>query len=689
MAKKLKLLPLLALAALTALAVVAPVANADVVDSLESCSGTVESDYDSPPKSIPLPNGMVFPIKGSIAHYGVYSWSYEPETAVLTVQYEHACTEQTKEGYDTPKYVSDTFYAPCFSQEAVKNVKVLVLKGFKDALFSKDEAFSSSLEEIVLSKEMTTTPSLSGLKSLKSLSFEEGSDLEKIAPASFVGCSLERVDFSNCKKLISIGVKPPSGPGMQDSEAFPWGNSRDPNITLKSVVLPETLTELGYGAFAFCSAIESIDLPASLNKIGTYAFNGCDSLEKLEVPENVTCIGANAFTDTAKLSALVLHNSNLSDFSSIQEGMGCALLPPTPEGNQYRSYESITEVIVSGSAETSQVLQDWFNKTGYKPARVTYPLKIVDAVKGLDVKSLNDQDAFNDAKTGYEGLSEAARGCLSDEMKAEVETKLANEEKKLNDFKNPPAPPTPVTPGGGSGGSGGGGATPAPAPSQHEHAWDAGTVTVEPTCTTAGTKVYKCTVAGCTETKTEEIPALGHKFGEWVVTIPATTTSEGVETRTCSVCGATETRSIAKLDDGSGSGSGTSGDKVTVGSTVKVSGITYKVTAKGKVVIKIVSKSTKGKKTVTFPATVKINGKTYKVAGISGSIFKGSKTTTLVIKSKDLTKKGVKNFLKGSKVKTVKIAVSGKKSVNKSYVSKYKKFFTKANCGKNVSLKAA
>lgn len=44
------------------------------------------------------------------------------------------------------------------------------------------------------------------------------------------------------------------------------------------------------------------------------------------------------------------------------------------------------------------------------------------------------------------------------------------------------------------------------------HSWDNGTITVQPTCTVNGTKVYKCTDSGCTETKTVTIEALGHSY---------------------------------------------------------------------------------------------------------------------------------------------------------------------------------
>ena len=41
--------------------------------------------------------------------------------------------------------------------------------------------------------------------------------------------------------------------------------------------------------------------------------------------------------------------------------------------------------------------------------------------------------------------------------------------------------------------------------------WNEGVITTEPTCTTAGVKTFSCSVHG--ETRTEEVPALGHTFG--------------------------------------------------------------------------------------------------------------------------------------------------------------------------------
>ena len=87
----------------------------------------------------------------------------------------------------------------------------------------------------------------------------------------------------------------------------------------------------------------------------------------------------------------------------------------------------------------------------------------------------------------------------------------------------------------------------------------------------------------------------------------------------------------------------------------------------------------------TIPATVKISGKTFKVTGINAKAFKGTKVKTLTVKTKKLTKKSVKASLKSSKIKTVKVSV-GKKKVNRQYVKKYKKIFTKKNAGRKVKI---
>lgn len=118
----------------------------------------------------------------------------------------------------------------------------------------------------------------------------------------------------------------------------------------------------------------------------------------------------------------------------------------------------------------------------------------------------------------------------------------------------------------------------------------------------------------------------------------------------------------------------------------------------------------RNKSSVTVPATVKIGGRSYKVTTVNANAFKGSrirtvtigknvkklcknafrnsKVTKVILKTKLLKKAKVKGSLKGSKVKTVSVKITKKASkTNRTYVKKYKKYFTRVNAGKKVSVK--
>ena len=108
--------------------------------------------------------------------------------------------------------------------------------------------------------------------------------------------------------------------------------------------------------------------------------------------------------------------------------------------------------------------------------------------------------------------------------------------------------------------------------------------------------------------------------------------------------------------------------------TVRVSGVT-----------------TKGKKatSLTIPAKISYKGISLKVSGIGKKAFAlAAKAKTIIVKSTSLTKARVAGSLTGSKVTKVAVRVSSASSSNAKYAKKYKPYFTKANCGRSVTLKA-
>ncbi len=66
--------------------------------------------------------------------------------------------------------------------------------------------------------------------------------------------------------------------------------------TLATIHLPNSLTELGYGAFCN-SGLTSAEIPAGITRIEEATFEGCP-LVSVTIPDTVTSIGAYAFRDT-------------------------------------------------------------------------------------------------------------------------------------------------------------------------------------------------------------------------------------------------------------------------------------------------------------------------------------------------------------------------------------------------------
>ena len=175
------------------------------------------------------------------------------------------------------------------------------------------------------------------------------------------------------------------------------------------------------------------------------------------------------------------------------------------------------------------------------------------------------------------------------------------------------------------------------------------TVDKEATCTEVGSKSKHC--SRCDEvTEVTPIPKKEHTWDAGKVTKEATETAEGVKTYTCSVCGRTKTEAIPKktatTQEPPKKGDVVADDKTSVKvevSDVKKKEVEYKEPANKKA------------KTISIPATVKIDGVTYKVTKIDDNAFKNNKTVTKVTVGSNIKTIGKNAFSGATKLKTVKI----------------------------------
>lgn len=76
--------------------------------------------------------------------------------------------------------------------------------------------------------------------------------------------------------------------------------------SLKTLILPNSVTQIGEEAIAQCPNLESVTLPSSLTFIGSYSFSNCTRLKSIRIPEGVTKIGQYAFKDCKTLTSVAL-----------------------------------------------------------------------------------------------------------------------------------------------------------------------------------------------------------------------------------------------------------------------------------------------------------------------------------------------------------------------------------------------
>ncbi|MBE6627874.1 MAG: leucine-rich repeat domain-containing protein [Ruminococcaceae bacterium] len=106
--------------------------------------------------------------------------------------------------------------------------------------------------------------------------------------------------FAECTGLTEITI--PDSVKTIDSRAFIQCRN------LKTVVLGNGVTTVGESIFAECSALTSITLGNNLTEISEFAFDRCSALVEITIPDNVKSIGKYAFIECANLKTINLGN---------------------------------------------------------------------------------------------------------------------------------------------------------------------------------------------------------------------------------------------------------------------------------------------------------------------------------------------------------------------------------------------
>ena len=104
--------------------------------------------------------------------------------------------------------------------------------------------------------------------------------------------------------------------GHAFAKEFNPGMHVHPHDSLKTVVLPESLQEIGPSAFSGAVALEKVVMRSHLKTISHMAFCGCSSLREIHIPDSVEFIGSGAFKYCNKLTILGSAKSVAAEYST-------------------------------------------------------------------------------------------------------------------------------------------------------------------------------------------------------------------------------------------------------------------------------------------------------------------------------------------------------------------------------------
>ena len=127
------------------------------------------------------------------------------------------------------------------------------------------------------------------------------------------------------------------------------GESAFANSNVVSVVIPDSVTYIGHGAFSDCRNLVSVTIGSGTTGIGSEAFSSCTELTSITFPESVTSIGGVAFYRCIALTSVTFEDPEGWSVSSFGTGENGTSLSSSVLSDPSLAAEYVTAIYYDGS----------------------------------------------------------------------------------------------------------------------------------------------------------------------------------------------------------------------------------------------------------------------------------------------------------------------------------------------------
>ena len=200
------------------------------------------------------------------------------------------------------KYLEKELLVLCQGKEEKYPVELMewVDEESMGAFLAADEELSTVATDEELNEAITdefgVKYSKDGRKLLKAPQNLDGT--YSVKKGTKIICDMAFYDYSSLSSLV-----------IPDSVIIIGFGAFEGCSSLRSLVIPDSVTSIGNRAFWLCGSLESLVIPYRVTNIGDMAFYGCCSLRSLVISNSVTCIGDDAFWFCSSLRNLVIPDS--------------------------------------------------------------------------------------------------------------------------------------------------------------------------------------------------------------------------------------------------------------------------------------------------------------------------------------------------------------------------------------------